>query len=215
MSKKILISGCSHVFGHGFDDSLDGKFPSQYAWPHMIQQNFDCETINLSSPGSSPISCIEGIQNFKNKKELSAIMIILPGSNRYLYRTLDQNSNPQDVYYTAYGQINSNWDRVLEKYYRVCHNWRTSDINFISYAGYLQHLSVSHKIPLWLGTVLDEDHTLLKRHGLNLNFSPSWETYCQTRNFDRLADGHYGHNAHKTFFSEFVSPWLEKKFSPL
>ncbi len=208
MLKKIFISGCSHVLGHGFEDSLDGQNPSIHAWPAKILRDFNCEVINTSQSGESPIYCVEQLQKYQHKELLSAIIVQFPDRMRYLHRKAREDF----PYHHSFNQSGDPfWDSIIGKYYRLCHNWRTNDINLLAYAGYFECIAKKYNIPLWINSHDREDFSLLKDHGFVLDGRESWLKYCEVNNFDRLPDGHYGHEAHERWYYEYIKPWLQEK----
>ena len=209
MKKKVLITGCSHVSGHGFEDNITGARQSKHAWPEMVKQDFDTEVINYSIAGAGPDYCVEGIQNFENKQSLSAILVMLPHSRRSLQSIIRDNGNTEDEFY-CHGLTSHDrrWNQVMAAYYKVCHNWRVDDINLLAYAGYLNFVSKTYNIPLWLTTSTSNDHNLLTKHNIQLATLADWQTYCTTNKFAKLPDGHFGHDAHSNFYKRFVNPWL-------
>jgi hypothetical protein len=211
MKKKILITGCSHVAGHGFEDNIDGAGHSKYAWPAIIQRNYDVEVIDLSTGGASAPSCIEGVQTFNFKKSLSAIMVMLPDSSRTLQK-ISQNGRVEDQnYHYNYIAIDVRWNKIMSAYQKVCHNPRVETINMLSYAGYLKYISTTYNIPLWLTVSSSNDYEFLLKNNIQLSTPIDWVTYCGDRGFPRLPDGHWGHETHQTFYQEFINPWLHEK----
>jgi len=212
MKKKILITGCSHVSGHGFDDNVAGALHSKYAWPAMVAQTFDAEVINYSIAGASPDYCVEGIQNFEDKQSLSAILVILPHSQRSLQSITHTNGKIGDeFYYHDLTTHDRRWNQIISAYYKVCHNWRVGNINLLAYAGYLNFISATCNIPLWLTTSTFDDYDLLTKHNIQMSMPAAWQTYCTNNKFPKLPDGHFGHEAHLHFYKKFINPWLINK----
>jgi hypothetical protein len=211
MKKKILIAGCSHVSGHGFEDSITGVGLSKYAWPAMIEKDFDVEVFNYSKPGASPDYCIEKIQNFDDKQSLSAILVMLPHSSRSLKQIVrDDGTIEDEFYHHGYISTHDRWDKIMAAYYKICHNWRTDNVNMLAYAGYLNFISTTYNIPLWVTTTTSSDQMLLTKHKFQLEMTTDWMTYCTKHRFSRLPDGHFGHDAHIDFYKRYVKQWLVK-----
>lgn len=209
MKKKVLITGCSHVSGHGFDDNLAGALRSKHAWPAMVAQDFDVEVINYSIAGASPDYCVEGIQNFEDKSSLSAILVMLPHSNRSLQSiTLDNGTVEDEYYHHGFTGPSQRWNQIMAAYYKVCHNWRVDNINLLAYAGYLNFISTTYKIPLWLTSSTFNDYEMLVKHNIQMSTPTDWQSYCTANKFPRLSDGHFAHEAHFNFYRKFVNPWL-------
>jgi len=215
MLKKILIAGCSHVVGHGFEDSLDGSVPSVHAWPAKISRDFDCEIINTGQSGQSPTYCVDQLQKYQNKETLSAIIVQFPNRMRSLHSKRLGVIN-EDFPYHHSPTDSKSWDTTISNYYKFCHNWKTNDINLLSYAGYFEYISKKFNIPLWINCVDMHDLNFLKGHGFLLSNRKSWSQYCQVNDFDQLPDGHYGHDAHERWYNEYIKPWLQEKvFAPV
>lgn len=209
--KKILVSGCSHVFGQGFEDSPLGERPSKHAWPAFISKEFDCEIINLSQPGVGISSCIEKIQQYEPKNELSAIMIILPFSGRRLYRHIAQSGYETDVHYHHSGefaQLGARWNKTIADFYRYCYNFRLDHVELISHMAYVRWLGNHFNIPVWVTTSTNVDIEYLNSQGIQLDTDQDWCSYCQLRKYDKLPDLHFGHAAHINFYKDHIRPWL-------
>lgn len=211
MKKKILITGCSHVAGHGFEDNIDGAGHSKHAWPAIIQRYYDVDVIDLSRSGAAPSYCVESVQTFNFKETLSAIMVMLPHSSRTLQQIFRNGHIEDEYFHHGYISNDDRWGKIMAAYQKVCHNPRVEDINMLAYAGYLKYISTTYNIPLWLTVSTTEDHDFLLKNKIYLSTSIDWMKYCYDRNFPRLPDGHWGHEAHQTFYQEFINPWLQNK----
>ena len=216
MTKKILVLGCSHVSGHGFEDAVKGDRHSVHAWPAKIPRDFDVEVINYSAAGQSTTYCVEKLQQYSDKQSLSAIIVLLPFRVRKLMsRTLPDNT-VEDVPYNLYSIGDPRWESVMEQYQKTCFNWRVNDIDFIAYYGYFRWVSLTYNIPLWIDCTTEEDHDLLIDNGLELSMPMDWFQWCEENNFPRLPDTHYGHEAHEQFYLQYIKPWLQEKvFAPV
>jgi hypothetical protein len=214
MTKKILILGCSHVSGHGFEDNVAGFHHSKYAWPSIIKQVFDVEIIDYSASGQSPIYCVEKLQQYSDKELLSAIMIILPYRMRTLMSRTLPNGVVEDVPYNLQGIDDSRWESVLENYQLTCHNWRVHDIDFLAYYGYFHWVSSKYNIPLWINCSTKDDYSFLKDNKLELSMPMDWYTWCEENKFPRLPDNHFGHEAHEQLYLKYIKPWLQEKVFP-
>ncbi len=213
MTKKILVLGCSHVSGHGFEDTENGKEISEHVWPSKIHRDFGYEVINLSSPGQSPTYCVEKIQEFPDKQSLSAIMVMWPHSERTLQRYTENGDRDTDMPYHHNPIGNSKWDNTIVNYFRHCHNWRVNKVNLLAYIGYVKSLSLEFKIPLWMSTTTDEDQKFLTGKEIHLDTPSDWCTYCQVNEFPQLPDKHWGHKAHEIFYKSFVRNWIKSNVS--
>jgi hypothetical protein len=94
--RKILVAGCSHVYGSGLPDcKIPGAGPSEYAWPALLSKEFGCDVINLSKPGNSLGDIANKLMYFYPKHKLSGILLIAPHSGRFLIKNeeLPQNNN--------------------------------------------------------------------------------------------------------------------------
>ena len=212
--KKILVSGCSHVFGHGFNDSVDGTTPSVHAWPAKIRRDFGCEIVNLSGPGQSPSWCIEQIQNYQPKSELAAILIIFPFSARKLMRKRLKDGTEEDTPYCFNFTVPKRfkrWKEIADSYYLLCHNYRSDIVDIAAYIGYLKSLSFEYGFPVWVSTSEPEDHKSLKSRGVQLDSDLDWSSYANKNQLPKLPDGHYGALAHESFYQEYIKPWLVEK----
>jgi len=209
--KKILVLGCSHTSGHGFDDSDNGRNISKHVWPSKIANDFDCEVINLSSPGHSPTYCADRLHNFTDKNSLSAIMIQWPHHHRTLMRMTSPHGVDEDIpYHNSDYSAHPRWNNTIISYFKLCHNWRTNTLNLLSYAAYSKMVASQLRIPLWMNTSTSDDYEFLKQNGVELDVPQDWLSYCQLNSLPKLPDGHYGHEAHENFYKEFIKPWLRK-----
>lgn len=211
MTKKILVLGCSHVSGHGFEDAVKGDRHSVHAWPAKISKDFDVEVINYSSPGQNATYCVEKLQKYPNKQSLSAIILLFPFRSRMMMSRKLPNGEVEDVPYNLYSINDHRWDSVMNQYQKICHNWRVNDINFIAYYTYFQCISSTYNIPLWIACTTKEDHDLLSENNLELSMSMDWFQWCQENDFPKLPDTHYGHEAHEQFYLQYIKPWLQEK----
>ena len=211
MTKKILILGCSHVSGHGFEDAPNGERHSKHAWPAKILKDFDVEIVNYSAPGQSTTYCVEKLQNYSDKKSLSAIMVLLPFRLRMLMSKTLANGTVVDVANNLCGIGDARWESVLENYQMICHNWRVHDIDFLAYYGYFQWISYMYNIPLWISCSIQEDLIFLKNNGIELSMPTAWYTWCEENKFPRLRDDHFGHEAHEQIYLKYIKPWLQEK----
>ena len=210
MTKKILVLGCSHVSGHGFEDAKNGKIISEHVWASKITRDFGYEVVNLSSPGHSPAYCVEKIQTFPNKETLSALMIMWPHGERSLQRYTEINGQDTDIPY-HHNPINKpRWDMTITNYFKHCHNWRMNKVNLLAYVGYAKSLTAELGIPLWMATSTDEDQLFLVDSNVKLNAPYDWCTFCQKNDYPKLPDGHWGHDAHENFYISLVKPWIKK-----
>ncbi len=214
MKKKILVLGCSHVSGHGFEDSDNGRIISQHVWPSKISRDFDCEVVNLSSPGQGPLYCVEQIQNYPFLESLSAIMVMWPHSARTLQRIVQRDGIENDIGYHHNPVGIQKWDMVITNYFRTCHNWRTNQVNLIAYTGYVRWLANELEIPVWISTTTDEDHDFLLSKNIVLDTPKDWCSYGQLNRFPQLPDGHFGHKAHEAFYQQYIKSWVQEKVSP-
>lgn len=207
--KRILVSGCSHVFGHGLPDCIDGRIenPSKYAWPNLIRQYYKCEVINQSEAGNSALNLVKKFINYEEKSSLDAIIVIVPFRERFVFK------NP-------FGEVHNFVGGNIETYKNIDRKWFKSflyyltrirsddeDYNYISNVSYFYYISKMLNIPLWIATSDYPDALLLENH-VDLTFEYTWTTYCGNNNFSRCDDGHYGIDAHQTFFEEILKPWL-------
>lgn len=206
--KKILVGGCSHVFGHGLADCIEGSTPSKMAWPALIEREFSCEILNFSQAGNSCVKNIRSIQNFKDLNSVAAILIILPYSRRRLLKNGNDEFN-----FTCTPPDNSNklWNTTFERYQIYCHDDTTDDVNYLSYAGYLNYISLKYSIPLWLTSSEQEDQELLQAHNFEVSMSDAWTHYCYKSKFSTTPDGHYGADAHASLYMNNIRPWLRNK----
>ena len=209
MKKKILVIGCSHVAGHGFEDNVSGAGHSKHAWPAIIEQNFNVEVIDYSRPGASQDYCVESVQTFNFKETLSAIMVMLPHSSRTLQQIRRNGAVDDEFFHHGYISNDARWDKIMGAYHKVCHNPRVDNINMLAYAGYLKYISLTYNIPLWLTVSSTDDYEFLPKNNVQLSTPADWMKYCDDRKFPRLPDGHWGHEAHQTFYQEFINPWLQ------
>jgi hypothetical protein len=207
MMKKIIVGGCSHVFGHGLPDCIEGKSPSKLAWPSLIEKHFQCEVVNFSEPGNSTTKMVKCIQEYKDLSTVSAIVCLLPYSKRRLLK----NGN-SDFNFTCTPPNNSSklWNTTFERYQIYCHHDSTDDVNYVSYVGYLNYLSLKHNIPLWLSGSVREDHELLIDQGFTVGMPDDWTHFCYTNKFSTTPDRHYGADAHLGLFVKYLKPWLEQ-----
>jgi hypothetical protein len=206
--KKIIVGGCSHVFGHGLPDCIEGLTPSKLAWPALIEREFSCEIINFSEPGNSCIKNVRSIQNFKDLNSVSAILILLPYSKR---RVLKNGNEEYNFTCTTPNNSNKLWNTTFERYQLYCHHDTTDDVNYLSYVGYLNYISLKHGIPLWVSGSVREDHELLQAHNFEVGMPDDWTHFCYTNKFSTTPDGHYGVDAHLGLYRNYIKPWLRNK----
>lgn len=206
--KKILVGGCSHVFGHGLPDCIEGKQPSQMAWPALIEKDFQCEIINFSEPGNSTVKLIRSIQQYDMLSTVSAILIILPYSKRKL---LKFNAGEYSYTCTPPALHSRVWNLAFERYQLYCHNDSTDDVSFLSHVGYLNFISIKYNIPLWISSSAREDHELLQAHDFEVGVPDDWTHYCYINRFSTTRCGHYGEDAHKGLYKNYIKPWLLDK----
>jgi hypothetical protein len=79
--QRLLTFGCSHTFGHGLKDCINPKnnhpldTPSKFAWPKLLGDLLNIETVNLSYPGSSAKQVLHTVLNTEIRQ--SDIVIVL------------------------------------------------------------------------------------------------------------------------------------------
>lgn len=202
--KKIIVGGCSHVFGHGLPDCIEGITPSKLAWPAYIGREFECEIINFSRCGWSATQVIRSIQDYQEVDLVSAMIIIMPFSRRRLliHRGIEFN------YTNTVPEHNPIFRRALENYEKYCHHEITDTVNYISYAGYLNNISNKFNIPLWLICSDSMDQKTLKDHNINLGMPDDWINFCYKNRYTTTKDGHYGPDAHREIYKLHIKPWL-------
>jgi hypothetical protein len=202
--KKIIVGGCSHVFGHGLPDCIEGITPSKLAWPSFIEKDFSCEIINFSEPGNSTTKIIRSIINYSEIKSVSAIIILLPFSKRRLL----MHNNIEHNYTCTWPEYSKLFSHSLQRYEKYCHNESTDNVNFISYVGYLNYISIKYCIPLWLSGTIKEDQELLQSHGFEIGMPDDWSSFCYRKKYTTTPDGHWGPDAHVGLYGQYIKPWL-------
>lgn len=211
---KILVSGCSHVFGHGFNDSLNGLTPSIHAWPAKINRDFGYEIVNFSGPGQSPNWCMEQIQDYQDKSQLVAILMMFPFSGRKMMKKRLKDGTDEDTPYWGNFTVTKRWRRwkeTADNYYALCHNYKSDIVDMISHIGYLRSLHYEYKFPVWISTSEPGDHASLTAKGLVLDSDLDWCSYANKHKMPKLPDGHFGALAHESFYQEYIKPWLIEK----
>jgi hypothetical protein len=211
--KKILVSGCSHVFGDGLTDFYENRFqPSKFTWASITSQTYknSIEVVNISRPGNSPSMLIRDILKYiSTEKDISALMIMMPYSGRFMIK----HSSSHIGNFTGIAEINFNdeWEVTLASYLTNIQADDEVEVRWVSHLSTLKYISeVILKIPLWIGITNDDDFQILKKHPfIELSVNESWRGYCTKRNFQLSKDGsHFNEEAHESFFKDVINPWI-------
>lgn len=196
--KKIYVSGCSHVYGHGFPDSRRGDKPSKYAWPQLLKKE-GFEIVNHSIPGNSAARVAYNFINYNEKQSLDGIAVIFPDMHRFLIK--DQYGNDDNYYPEIFPKPN----KYFKYYLKNIRNDKAEIAEFVSYVSLFYFFAAELDIPIYTMVSISPDRFVEQLLSKEI---PSWNEFCY--NYPRLPDGHYGHEAHeklakkvKDFFDDF------------
>lgn len=113
--KRLLTFGCSHTFGHGLHDCINYKNnhpldkPSEFAWPALLGNLLNIETVNLSYPGSSAKQVLHTILNTEIRPD-DIVIVLWPHHHRVcFYKDSDE--------YVRIGPWMKNAEYYYDNYY--------------------------------------------------------------------------------------------------
>ena len=212
--RDILVAGCSHVFGHGMSDCLTfnptGEYqPSKFAWPHLLGEWSNSNIVNLSKPGNSLGKIAYDILNYKNFKRLSGIIIVLPTSERFLIKGVNEIVDTFLASNKYYGDKLT----AIGYYLEHLHSYDINKLNYISQISYIVSMAHNHKIPIWISAGSQADHDMLtgtENIPFSLNTKKSWYQYYSDLGYPLTPDRHLDSPAHIDFFENFIKPWVDK-----
>ncbi len=174
--KKLVVAGCSHVYG-SFQDQLLPQQAHNRSWVNKLsaKANFD-RHVNLGNPGGSNQRSFRVIKEYvlKNLATIkdTVIMIGLTELARcelpsldYAHINPDRSFNDNRYYMNLLGPFDIGKDfkfkNFMETYYGVFnvdeHNIKMINLELISMHLFLKHFEVEHYFPSMLvpSTVLD------------------------------------------------------------
>ena len=207
MVKKIFVSGCSHVQGHGFPDNLNGDIHSKHAWPALIEKDLNYKVVNFSMAGNSADQIVRDFINYDEKESLDAIIVMFP----YRVRFLMKNPYGEDENFCP-GKLDGSY-REKKKFFSSIAFFMTNikheeaeEINYLGNIAIFEYFANKLDIPLWVGFT-DLPDRLLAEKKLGYENLFNWDTWCVENDFPKLPDNHWGDSAHKSFY-QIIKKWL-------
>ena len=102
---KILVTGCSHIFGTDLKD-CDGITSSKLTWPMLLFPN----ATNISKPGASPNTIARRVLmylSYNSPKPIDGVIVQWPNLNRWESVSPDFDMTGEDWPYQTIGQHES------------------------------------------------------------------------------------------------------------
>lgn len=201
---KFFVSGCSHVFGHGFADCISGNEPSKYAWPNLLREYG--EVIDTSCPGASPAYCQNKLMNFKDKKDLTHLVVLMPNSARFLGTLEGYDDNIMITDLSRYDRVPSQKKHIKNYIMNVRHDCQ-SNIDLLGAVSYYYKIASYYNLKLFIGCTDSEDQIFMNSKE-EFNDMFCWETWCIERNHGKVNDGHFNEASHKDFFETILKRFV-------
>jgi hypothetical protein len=158
---RIIAFGCSYTYGHGLPDCLEkdkitqGPNPSRLAFPTLLANKLNCQSINLGKSGNSNKEIWHDILNFKFQED-DIVIVTWTYFSRFCIIKADniRRINPwkeeEKLYYMNYSNRH---DMVLDFYGRLNHiNLYLSNIGLKNYNFVIE--SPELEIPSWSQTAI-------------------------------------------------------------
>jgi len=118
---RLITFGCSYTYGDSLPDCLDPYHsdPSQYAWPSLLGNLLNLETVNMSTSGSGNLEILWNVLNFDFQESDMCIIMWSHFSRDHIFTS--KGCSRIDAH--GYENITKHWSLTHTEYDLAVRNW--------------------------------------------------------------------------------------------